>query len=108
MEFPHFKTHIGRMTDDWKEKLRCPNCGKTGTASLHQGKSDDTPGKRPARGAYSEHANKTSNPAIGGPSCGCDSIGAPGRASCARPTDGMWLLGRHGCRDVLPMTEKHH
>jgi hypothetical protein len=28
------------MTDEWNEKLRCPNCGKTGTASLSQ--SDDT------------------------------------------------------------------
>lgn len=26
-------------TDEWYEKLRCPNCGKTGTAGLSQ--SDD-------------------------------------------------------------------
>jgi hypothetical protein len=31
------------MIDEWNEKLRCPNCGKTGTVSLSQGKSDDTP-----------------------------------------------------------------
>jgi hypothetical protein len=24
------------VTDDWNEKLRCPNCGKTGMASLSQ------------------------------------------------------------------------
>jgi hypothetical protein len=28
------------MTDEWNEKLRCPKCGRTGTASLSQ--SDDT------------------------------------------------------------------
>jgi hypothetical protein len=31
------------MTDDWNEKLRCPNWRKTGIVSLHQGKSGDTP-----------------------------------------------------------------
>jgi hypothetical protein len=31
------------MIDQWNEKLRCPNCGNTGMASLSQGKSDDTP-----------------------------------------------------------------
>jgi hypothetical protein len=35
--------YIGRMTDDWNEKLRCPNWRKTGIVSLHQGKSGDTP-----------------------------------------------------------------
>jgi hypothetical protein len=24
------------MTDEWNEKLRCPQCGKTGMASLSQ------------------------------------------------------------------------
>jgi hypothetical protein len=31
------------MADQWNEQLRCPNCGKTGIASLSQGQSDDTP-----------------------------------------------------------------
>jgi hypothetical protein len=31
------------MTDAWNEQLRCPNCGKTGTASLSQGDRADTP-----------------------------------------------------------------
>jgi hypothetical protein len=31
------------MTDEWNEKLHCPECGKTGVASLSQGKSEDTP-----------------------------------------------------------------
>jgi hypothetical protein len=48
-------------------------------------------------------ANETFPAAIGGsPSTG-DFAGVPERASCARPTDGMWLLGRNGCRHVLPM-----
>ena len=28
------------MTDEWTENLRCPNCLKTGTASLSQGAAD--------------------------------------------------------------------
>jgi hypothetical protein len=31
------------MTDDWNERLRCPNCGKTGMASLSQDDHADTP-----------------------------------------------------------------
>jgi hypothetical protein len=30
------------MIDEWNEKLRCPKCGKTGTASLSQGDDADT------------------------------------------------------------------
>jgi hypothetical protein len=31
-------------TDQWDERLRCPNCGRTGTAALrHQGDRDPTP-----------------------------------------------------------------
>lgn len=30
------------MTDEWTEQLRCPNCGKTGMASLSQGDGDKT------------------------------------------------------------------
>jgi hypothetical protein len=29
--------------EEWNEKLRCPNCGKTGMASLAQGNDDDEP-----------------------------------------------------------------
>jgi hypothetical protein len=36
------RTFVG-MTDQWDEKLRCPVCEKTGTASLSQGKGDDMP-----------------------------------------------------------------
>jgi hypothetical protein len=43
VEFPYFGAHIGWVTDQWNEKLRCPNCGKTGIASLSQGQGDDTP-----------------------------------------------------------------
>lgn len=28
--------------DQWNEQLRCPNCRKTGLASLAQGQDDDT------------------------------------------------------------------
>jgi hypothetical protein len=31
------------MTDEWNEELRCPECGKTGMASLSQAKGDDMP-----------------------------------------------------------------
>ena len=31
------------MTDQWNEELRCPECGKTGIASLSQGDDADTP-----------------------------------------------------------------
>jgi hypothetical protein len=40
---PQFEVYMSRMTDEWNERLRCPNCGKTGMASLYQDKSDDTP-----------------------------------------------------------------
>ena len=30
-------------TDYWNEQLRCPQCRKTGMASLYQGQNDDTP-----------------------------------------------------------------
>ena len=29
------------MADQWKEQLRCPNCSKTGMASLSQGDNAD-------------------------------------------------------------------
>ena len=31
------------MTDEWNERLRCPNCGKMGMAGLSQGDQADTP-----------------------------------------------------------------
>jgi hypothetical protein len=31
------------MTDEWNERLRCSNCGRTGIASLSQGDDDRTP-----------------------------------------------------------------
>jgi hypothetical protein len=31
------------MTDEWNEELRCPDCGKTGMASLSQASGDDMP-----------------------------------------------------------------
>jgi hypothetical protein len=31
------------MTDEWDEDLRCPACGKTGTASLSHAKGDQAP-----------------------------------------------------------------
>jgi hypothetical protein len=31
------------MNDEWKEDLRCPECDKTGTASLSQDDGADTP-----------------------------------------------------------------
>jgi hypothetical protein len=31
------------MADEWNERLRCPNCRKTGVASLSQGDGDDVP-----------------------------------------------------------------
>lgn len=31
------------MTDEWNETLRCPQCGKTGMASLLQGDGDEAP-----------------------------------------------------------------
>jgi hypothetical protein len=31
------------MTDEWKEDLRCPECGKTGIASLSQREGADIP-----------------------------------------------------------------
>jgi hypothetical protein len=37
------QVHIGRMTDEWNEQLRCPECRRTGMASLSQADSDDTP-----------------------------------------------------------------
>jgi hypothetical protein len=43
MDFPQFRVHIWHMTDEWSEKLRCPNCGKIGMASLSQGDRDDIP-----------------------------------------------------------------
>jgi hypothetical protein len=30
-------------SDEWKEDLRCPECGKTGVASLSQGEDADMP-----------------------------------------------------------------
>jgi hypothetical protein len=39
-ESPRFEVHIGRMTDQWNEQLRCPNCRKAGMASLSQGEHD--------------------------------------------------------------------
>jgi hypothetical protein len=29
--------------DEWDEKLRCPSCGKTGTARLSQANGDNMP-----------------------------------------------------------------
>jgi hypothetical protein len=43
VEYGPTLAHIGRMADDWNEKLRCPSCGKTGMASLSQGAGDATP-----------------------------------------------------------------
>jgi hypothetical protein len=51
-------------------------------------------------------ANETFHPVIGRTPSGDDFTGVPGRASRARPTDGMWLLGRHGCRYVLPINRE--
>jgi hypothetical protein len=31
------------MTEEWDEDLRCPQCGKTGTASLSQPNGDQAP-----------------------------------------------------------------
>jgi hypothetical protein len=31
------------MNEEWNEKLRCPNCGKTGMAGLFQGERDNAP-----------------------------------------------------------------
>jgi len=31
------------MKDEWNETLRCPNCGKTGMASLGQDDGAETP-----------------------------------------------------------------
>jgi hypothetical protein len=31
------------MKDEWNESLRCPICGKTGTAGLSQDNDDDMP-----------------------------------------------------------------
>ena len=31
------------MKDEWNENLRCPNCGKTGMASLAQDDDTETP-----------------------------------------------------------------
>jgi hypothetical protein len=31
------------MTDEWNERLRCPKCGKSGTASLSQSEDADIP-----------------------------------------------------------------
>ena len=31
------------MKDEWNENLRCPNCGKTGMASLAQDDGTETP-----------------------------------------------------------------
>jgi hypothetical protein len=31
------------MSDEWNEELRCPECGKTGLASLSQSDGADTP-----------------------------------------------------------------
>jgi hypothetical protein len=42
-KFPQFRAHIGQMTDEWTEKLRCPNCHKIGMACLSQGDDDNTP-----------------------------------------------------------------
>jgi hypothetical protein len=36
-----WSVHLSLMDDQWYEHLRCPNCGKTGKASLSQG--DDAP-----------------------------------------------------------------
>jgi hypothetical protein len=30
------------MADEWNEQLRCPNCSKTGMASLSQSEGDQT------------------------------------------------------------------
>ena len=43
MEFPEFGVYIGLMTDEWSEQLRCPQCRKTGMASLSQGEDHQTP-----------------------------------------------------------------
>jgi hypothetical protein len=43
VEFPQFEGYIGRMVDEWNEQLRCPNCGKTGIASLSQSEGERTP-----------------------------------------------------------------
>jgi len=34
--------HNARMTDEWTEQLRCPNCRKIGMASVSQGDTDET------------------------------------------------------------------
>jgi hypothetical protein len=31
------------MKDEWNERLRCPICGRTGTASLGQNEDSETP-----------------------------------------------------------------
>jgi hypothetical protein len=31
------------MSDEWKEELRCPECAKTGVASLSQSENADIP-----------------------------------------------------------------
>jgi hypothetical protein len=31
------------MSDEWNEELRCPECGKTGIASLSQASGDNMP-----------------------------------------------------------------
>ncbi|MDB5575649.1 MAG: hypothetical protein JWR80_825 [Bradyrhizobium sp.] len=43
MEFPISGVHTREMTDQWNEQLCCPNCRKTGMASLTQGKDDQMP-----------------------------------------------------------------
>jgi hypothetical protein len=40
------------MIDEWNEKLRCPNCRKTGMASLSQGDGDDTPTAQSVPGGF--------------------------------------------------------
>ena len=43
MERVSVQVHCLRMKDEWNERLRCPACGKTGTAGLAQGDGGETP-----------------------------------------------------------------
>jgi hypothetical protein len=40
LEIGPVQVHIGQMDDEWHEKLECPQCRRTGLASLSQGTAD--------------------------------------------------------------------
>ena len=43
VEYPPRRVHIGRMSDQWNEQLRCPRCSRIGMASLFHAEGDQSP-----------------------------------------------------------------